>query len=196
MFRADVFLRMVQRFAKRKFECALRPRREGRGITRCRPRRPDCLLDLAPDGLKGDAKRCKRLCPKTISFLDETQKKMFGTDEALVQGAGLLLGEDQHPASLGLEPLEHAAMVCASGRPRLPPCPFAVRHPGAMAAHPLTRCEISELADRLHGLLDMIAVDEMTATTGMTYRLQGAVVALDAVLGSLGLMPSTPEAAG
>jgi hypothetical protein len=52
-----------------------------------------------------------------------------------------------------------------------------------MAAHPLTRGEITELAGRLHGLLEMIAVDELTATTGMTYRLQGAVVALDAVLG-------------
>jgi hypothetical protein len=29
----------------------------------------------------------------------------------------------------------------------------------------------------------MIAVDELTATTGMTYRLQGAVEALDAALG-------------
>jgi hypothetical protein len=29
----------------------------------------------------------------------------------------------------------------------------------------------------------MIAVGEMTASTGMTYRLQGAVVALDAALG-------------
>ena len=49
---------------------------------------------------------------------------------------------------------------------------------------PHTRGEISELAGRLHGLLDMIAVDELTATTGITYRLQGAVVAQDAVLGT------------
>jgi hypothetical protein len=63
------------------------------------------------------------------------------------------------------------------------PYGLAVRHPGAMAPHPLTRGEITELADRLHGLLEMIAVDEMTATTGMMYRVQGAVVALDAVLG-------------
>jgi len=51
-----------------------------------------------------------------------------------------------------------------------------------MATHPLTRGEISELARRLHGLLDMVDASQMTATTGMTYRLQGAVVALDAVL--------------
>lgn len=63
------------------------------------------------------------------------------------------------------------------------PYALAVRHPGAMAARPLTRAEITELAGRLHGLLDMIAVGEMTASTGMTYRLQGAVVALDAALG-------------
>ena len=41
---------------------------------------------------------------------------------------------------------------------------LAVRHDGTMAAHPLTRGEITELAGRLHGLLDMIVVDEMTAT--------------------------------
>jgi hypothetical protein len=39
-----------------------------------------------------------------------------------------------------------------------------------MAAHPLTRGEIAELAGRLHGLLEMIAVDELIASTGMTYR--------------------------
>jgi hypothetical protein len=49
---------------------------------------------------------------------------------------------------------------------------------------PLTRAEVAELADRLRGLIDMIEAGEMSATTAMTYRLKGAVVALDAVLGS------------
>jgi hypothetical protein len=48
---------------------------------------------------------------------------------------------------------------------------------------PLTRREIAELADRLRGLIAIIEADEMSATTAMTYRLQGAVTALDAVLG-------------
>ena len=52
-----------------------------------------------------------------------------------------------------------------------------------MAARPLTRGEIGELADQLRDLITMTESGEMTATTAMTYRLQGAVVALDAVLG-------------
>jgi hypothetical protein len=52
-----------------------------------------------------------------------------------------------------------------------------------MPARPLTRGEIAELADRLWGLINMIDAGEMGATTGMAYRLQGAVVALEAVLG-------------
>ena len=70
-----------------------------------------------------------------------------------------------------------------------------MRHPGAMAAHPLTRGEIAELADRLRGLLEKLAVDELTATTGMAYRLQGAVIALDACSALSAWMPSTPGAA-
>jgi hypothetical protein len=52
-----------------------------------------------------------------------------------------------------------------------------------MAARPLTRGEISELADRLRGLIAMVDNGEMSASTAMRYRLQGAVVALEAVLG-------------
>jgi hypothetical protein len=61
-----------------------------------------------------------------------------------------------------------------------------VRHHGAMSARPLSRGEIAELADRLRGLLDMIAAGEIEAATGMTYKLQGAVVVLDAVLARQG----------
>jgi len=53
-----------------------------------------------------------------------------------------------------------------------------------MAAHPLTRGEIGELADRLRGLIAMVDNAEMTASTAMSYRLQGAVTALEVVLGS------------
>jgi hypothetical protein len=51
-----------------------------------------------------------------------------------------------------------------------------------MSDHQLTRGEIRELANRLRGLLDMVDAGEMSATTGMTYRVQGAVTALEAVL--------------
>jgi hypothetical protein len=53
----------------------------------------------------------------------------------------------------------------------------------SMAARPLTRGEIAELADRLRGLITMIEADEMSATTAMTYRVQGAVTALEALQG-------------
>jgi len=52
-----------------------------------------------------------------------------------------------------------------------------------MAARPLTRTEITELADRLRGLIAMVDNGDMSASTAMSYRMQGAVVALDAVLG-------------
>ena len=53
-----------------------------------------------------------------------------------------------------------------------------------MVARPLTRREITELGNRLRGLIAVVDEGEMTATTAMTYRLQGAVTALDAVSGS------------
>jgi hypothetical protein len=53
----------------------------------------------------------------------------------------------------------------------------------SMAAHALTRGEVGELADRLRGLISMTEAGEMTATTPMTYRIEGAVAALEALLG-------------
>jgi hypothetical protein len=47
----------------------------------------------------------------------------------------------------------------------------------------LNRREIADLADGFRGLLEMIEADEMSATTAMTYRIQGAVTALDNVVG-------------
>jgi hypothetical protein len=63
------------------------------------------------------------------------------------------------------------------------PSALRVRHHGRMPDHALTRGEIAELADRLRGLIAMVEADEMTASTAMTHRLQGAVVVLEAVLG-------------
>ncbi len=56
-------------------------------------------------------------------------------------------------------------------------------HYGGMAEHPLTRGEIAELADRLRGLIAMVDNGEMTASTAMRYRLEGAVVALEVAVG-------------
>jgi hypothetical protein len=58
-----------------------------------------------------------------------------------------------------------------------------MRHHGDVPSRPLTRAEVAELADRLRGLLDMVNEDKLSATTAMTYRIQGAVTALDGVMG-------------
>ncbi|MHB1510145.1 MAG: hypothetical protein ACYCST_20650 [Acidimicrobiales bacterium] len=49
-----------------------------------------------------------------------------------------------------------------------------------MPPKPLTRREMDDLATSLRALLDVIRRDEMTASTATTYRLEGAVVALQA----------------
>jgi hypothetical protein len=58
-----------------------------------------------------------------------------------------------------------------------------LRHDGDVPPRQLTRAEVAELAGRLHCLLAMIDTGRVTASSGMRYRLQGAVVALEAVLG-------------
>ncbi len=53
-----------------------------------------------------------------------------------------------------------------------------------MAPKPLTRQQMADLAKSLEALLDIIHRDEMTASTATVYRLEGAVTALDSVLGN------------
>jgi len=60
--------------------------------------------------------------------------------------------------------------------------PVVAGHHGVVAPRPLTRLEMADLRRSLQALLDAIERDEMTASTGMVYRLEGAVTALDAVL--------------
>jgi hypothetical protein len=58
-----------------------------------------------------------------------------------------------------------------------------------MSPRPLARAEVAELADRLRGLLDMVNEDKLSATTAMTYGIEGAVTTLDRVLGSESALP-------
>jgi hypothetical protein len=48
---------------------------------------------------------------------------------------------------------------------------------------PLTRTETAELAGSIRDLLAMVQRDELDATAAMIYRLQGALAALETVLG-------------
>jgi hypothetical protein len=45
---------------------------------------------------------------------------------------------------------------------------------------------MADLARSLHALLDAVRHDELTASTATTYRLEGAVTALDTVLAGSG----------
>lgn len=54
-----------------------------------------------------------------------------------------------------------------------------------MATEPLQPNDIEQLAVMLQGLLTAIEEGEMTASTATRYRIEGAVVALGAVLGDL-----------
>ena len=51
--------------------------------------------------------------------------------------------------------------------------------------HRLTRDEVSALAADLRALLARLDAGDLDASTAVRYRLQGAVVALGAVLGDL-----------
>ena len=42
-----------------------------------------------------------------------------------------------------------------------------------MPARPLNRPEIADLAERVRGVLAIVEADEMSATTAMTYWIQG-----------------------
>jgi hypothetical protein len=53
-------------------------------------------------------------------------------------------------------------------------------------AKPLTRAEVASLADTIGRFLVAIRGNELDASLAMTYRLEGALVALEAVLGEAG----------
>jgi hypothetical protein len=51
-----------------------------------------------------------------------------------------------------------------------------------VAPRPLTRQQMSDLARSLAALLEAIRRDDLFASTALTYRLEGAVTALQTVL--------------
>jgi hypothetical protein len=59
----------------------------------------------------------------------------------------------------------------------------AAGHDGPVAPKSLTSGQSTELARSLRALLDIIRRNEMTASTAMVYRLDGAVTAVEAVVG-------------
>jgi hypothetical protein len=52
-----------------------------------------------------------------------------------------------------------------------------------VADRPLTEEQIAELAASLRWLLHAVRAGEMTASAGMTHRLEGAVTALETTIG-------------
>ncbi len=51
---------------------------------------------------------------------------------------------------------------------------------------PLTRAQTDALAGSLRSALALIRTDELSASTATTYRIEGALAALDTVLGVSG----------
>ncbi len=58
-------------------------------------------------------------------------------------------------------------------------------HTGGMSDRPLTHLEVADLADSLRRLLAVVEDGDMTASPGMVHRLEGALTALQAVLGPM-----------
>ena len=67
-------------------------------------------------------------------------------------------------------------------------------HDGPVNPKVLTRRELRDLATSLQALLDVIHRAEMTASTATTYRLEGAVIALETALSDPGATVTGSEA--
>ena len=54
--------------------------------------------------------------------MDEAEKKVLRSDEVVIEKTGLLLGENQYPASSVRESFEHGAKATAGAIASLPAC--------------------------------------------------------------------------
>lgn len=57
---------------------------------------------------------------------------------------------------------------------------------------PLSRHDVRKLTEGFHLVLQLVRAGELTASAATTYRLEGAVVALGAVLGEAGDLVEAP----
>ena len=103
----DVVVPELHRLTEGELEDLLSARRERRRTGRARRRRPDRLLDLRPNGHRGDTERLEHPSCHCLVLSNEPEQKVFGADEAVIQRQGFFSGLDQHPSRPVREPLEH-----------------------------------------------------------------------------------------
>jgi hypothetical protein len=107
----------LQRLPQRQLKDLLGPGREGDVPDRGALALADDLLDLGPDGLKGDAQRLQRLGGDPFALVDQPQQQVLGADVVVIEEPSLLLGEDHDaPRPVG-EALKHR-LVTSSPRSR------------------------------------------------------------------------------
>src|SRR4029453_1737267 len=68
----------------------------------------DDLLDLGPDGLKGDAEGLERLGGDPFALVDQPEQDVLGADVVVIEEPSLLLREHDDPSCPVGEALKHA----------------------------------------------------------------------------------------
>ena len=105
---ADVVVTELQRLAQRELEDLLGTGREGDVTGRSRSSVTDDLLDLRANGFERDAERLEGLRRDAFALVDQSEQDVLGTDVVVIEKAGLLLREDDHPSGSVGEALEHS----------------------------------------------------------------------------------------
>ena len=107
MLGTDVGVIHLDGLAQTQLKDFLGARGEGDVASRCRGAVTDDLLHLGTDCLQGNVKGLEGLGGNALALADEPEQQVLGTDVIVVQGLGLILGQDDDPAGPIGEPFEH-----------------------------------------------------------------------------------------
>src|SRR5205807_7527376 len=115
VLRADVVVSEAERFAQRELEHLLGAGRErdlagGDLLTGA-----DDPHDLRTDALDGDVEGLEHPRGETLLLAQQPEQDVLGADVVVLEGAGLLLGEDDHLAGSLCESLEHGSSLRLGG---------------------------------------------------------------------------------
>ncbi len=86
--------------------------------------------DLGADGFEADPQRLEGTGGDPLPLVDEAEEDVLGSDVVVVEAPGLLLREDDDPASSVCEPLEHLLWYLSS------PVPTFVDTPSSIGLRP------------------------------------------------------------
>src|SRR4051794_16239630 len=104
---SDVVVSELQRLAQRQLEDLLGARGE-RDVTRRRGAAvTDDLFDLCAHGFERDAERFERLRGDALSFVDQAEEDVLGSDVVVVEQARFFLRQDDHSAGSIGKAFEH-----------------------------------------------------------------------------------------